>query len=73
MSGALAAVVHACLALVVARPAWADHPAGLRSEGMHPVLYAVLWAAVAFALGMAVVAILTVLSRRRSSPEPPAE
>jgi hypothetical protein len=52
--------------------AWADHPGGgPRTEGMHPVLSAVLWAAVAFALGMAVVAILTVLSRRGSSSEPP--
>lgn len=57
-------------ALLTAGPAWADHGAGLRTEGMHPVLAAVLWAAVAFALGMAVVAILTVLSRRGSSSEP---
>jgi hypothetical protein len=58
-------------ALAGAGAAWADHGAGLRTEGMHPVLAAVLWAAVAFALGMAVVAILTVLSRRGSSPARP--
>jgi len=69
MSRAVAACVAA---LLTAGQAWADHPGGgLRTEGMHPVLAAVLWAAVAFALGMAVVAILTVLSRRSTSSEPP--
>ena len=57
--------------LLAAGQAWADHPGGLRTEGMHPVLAAALWAAVAFALGLAVVAILTVLSRRGASSEPP--
>lgn len=66
--------IPAALAAVLsAGPAFADHGAGLRTEGMNPVLAAVLWAAVAFALGMAVVAILTVLSCRGSSSEPPRE
>jgi hypothetical protein len=69
MRHALAAGVATLLA---ASRAGADHPGAFRTEGMHPVLVAALWAAVAFALGLAVVAILTVLSRRGSSSEPPA-
>ena len=52
-------------ALVVTAPAWADHPGGLRTEGMNPVVAALLWAATAFLVAMAIVAIVTVLTRRR--------
>lgn len=58
----------ALAALVVTAPAWADHPGGLRTEGMNPGVAALLWAAAAFLVAMAIVAIVTVLARRR----PPA-
>jgi hypothetical protein len=60
-------VIAAILALLASAPAWADHGAGLRSPGMNPVVAALLWAAAAFLVGMAIVAIVTVLVRRRSS------
>jgi hypothetical protein len=54
------------LALIASAPAWADHGAGLRSPAMNPVVAALLWAGAAFLVGMAVVAIVTVLARRDS-------
>ena len=59
--------IAALAALVVTAPAWADHPGGLRTEGMSPVVAALVWAAAAFLVGMAIVAIVTVLTRRRPS------
>jgi hypothetical protein len=47
----------------------ADHGAGLRSPGLSPIVTALVWGGAAFLLGMAVIAIVTVLSRRRSRPE----
>ena len=55
---------------VATAAAWADHGAGLRSEGLNPIVAALLWAAAAFLVAMAVVAIVTVLARRRSSARP---
>ena len=66
MSG-LATAVAARAALVVPAPAWADHGGGLRTEGMNPVVAALVWAAAAFLVAMATVAIVTVLARRRPS------
>jgi cation transporter-like permease len=60
-------LIGAILTLVASAPAWADHGAGLGSPGMSPVVSALLWAGAAFLVGMAVVAIVTVLSRRRQS------
>jgi hypothetical protein len=54
-------------ALVVTAPAWADHSGGLRTEGMNPVVAALVWAAAAFLVAMAIVAIVTVLARHRPS------
>jgi arginine exporter protein ArgO len=59
--------IAAILTLIAAAPAWADHGVGLQSPGMHPVVTALLWAGAAFLVGMAVVAIVTVLNRRRQS------
>ena len=56
----------AIAALAVAR-AWADHDAGLRSPAMNPAVVALLWAGAALVVGMAVIAIVTVVARRRSS------
>ena len=60
-------LLSAILMLIASAPAWADHGAGLRSPGMNPVVSALLWAGAAFLVGMAVVAIVSVLSRRRQS------
>lgn len=46
--------------------AWADHGAGLRTSGASPLIEALIWAGVAFAVGMVLVAIITVLARRRT-------
>jgi hypothetical protein len=64
-----AARIAALAALVVTAPAWADHPGGLRTERMNPVVATLLWAATAFLVAIAVVAVVTVLTRRR----PPAQ
>jgi len=45
--------------------AWADHGVGLREPGMSPLVAALVWAGAAFLVGVAVVAIVTVLTRRR--------
>lgn len=55
------------LTLAVSSLAWADHGGGLRGPTMSPVLTALLWAGAVLLVGMAVVAIVTVLSRRRSA------
>lgn len=60
-------LIATILTLIVWAPAWADHGAGLREPGMNPVVAALLWAGAAFLVGMAVVAIVTVLGRRRQS------
>lgn len=60
-------LIAAIVTLIVSAPAWADHGVGLRDPGMKPVVAALLWAGAAFLVGMAVVAIVTVLSRRRQS------
>lgn len=61
------ALIGAILTLLAPAPAWADHGVGLGGPGMSPVVTALLWAGAAFLVGMAVVAIVTVLSRRRHS------
>ena len=56
-------------AQLVAASAWADHGVGggSGSAAMSPLLTALLWAAAAFLVGIALVAIVTVLTRRRPS------
>jgi len=49
--------------------AWADHGAGLRSAGMSPLVEALVWAGLAFLVGVAIVAIVSVLRRRRQPEE----
>jgi hypothetical protein len=51
-------------ALLAVSPAWADHGGALRTEA-NPVWAALVWAVGAFGVGMAVVAIVSVLIRRR--------
>lgn len=61
------APIAAILTLLASAPAWADHGNGLRSPGMHPIVTALIWAGAAFLVGLAIVAIVTVISRRRQS------
>ena len=63
----IAPLIAVMVTLAAAAPAWADHGAGLRYPGMNPIVTALLWAGAAFLVGIAVVAIVTVLSRRRQS------
>ena len=58
--------------LVAAAVAWADHGGGLSSPGLSPAVTALLWAGATFLVGIGVIAIVTVLSRRRSPPPPDA-
>jgi multisubunit Na+/H+ antiporter MnhC subunit len=44
--------------------AWADHGDATRAAPASPLTQALMWAAVVLLLGVAVVAIVTVLSRR---------
>jgi hypothetical protein len=46
--------------------AWADHGGALRTAQESPWLAAVLWGAAALAVGLAIVAIVNVVVRRRS-------
>ena len=49
--------------------AWADHGGALRPAPMSPWLQAVLWGFAALAVGLAIVAIIGVVTRRRSPSE----
>jgi hypothetical protein len=44
----------------------ADHGGALRPGAMDPMVEALIWAGGAFAIGVAIVAIVTVLARRRT-------
>ncbi|HMH53392.1 MAG TPA: hypothetical protein VK548_24370 [Candidatus Acidoferrum sp.] len=57
---------------LVAAPAtaWADHGGGLSRPGPHPIFTAFLWAGATLLAGLAVIAIVRLLSRRRA-PRPP--
>jgi ABC-type Fe3+ transport system permease subunit len=61
----LAAVVVAAL---VAAPAWADHPAGLRSEGWSPLTVALVFGGLALLAGSIVVIVVAILTRRPDAP-----
>ncbi|HEY7363670.1 MAG TPA: hypothetical protein VIE37_06155 [Methylomirabilota bacterium] len=47
--------------------AWADHGDATRSAPASPLAQALMWAAVVLLLGVAVVAIVSALTRRRGS------
>jgi uncharacterized oligopeptide transporter (OPT) family protein len=46
----------------------ADHGGALRSSGMSPVATALLWAGAVILIGLTVIAIVTLWTRRRSPP-----
>jgi hypothetical protein len=60
------ALIACAVACLVPASAWADHGGELRSPGMNPLVTALVWAGAAFLVGMAVIGIVTVLSRRRN-------
>ena len=62
----------AILDLVAAVSAWADHGGGLGSSAANPIATALVWAGATFVAGVALIAIVTLWSRRRSSPPPDA-
>ncbi len=57
----LAAALAAVLATT---PAWADHPAGLRSEGWSPLTVALVFGGLALLAGAVVVIVVAILTRR---------
>jgi len=61
-SGAwLAAALGAAL---VAAPAWADHPAGLRSQSWSPLTAGLVFGGLALLAGAVVVIVVAILTRR---------
>jgi len=54
--------------LAAATSAAADHPGPFRSAG-NPILEALLWAGAAFLVGIAIVAVVAVLARKRTPSE----
>ena len=58
--------------VAAAAAAWADHGGGLSSPGLSPIVTALLWAGATLLAGVGVMAIVTLLSRRRSPPPPDA-
>ena len=61
-------MIATMVTLVASASAWADHGGEPSSQGMSPVLTALLWAGATFLAGIAVIAVVTLLSRRRSPP-----
>ena len=61
----LAAALGSVLA---AAPAWADHPAGLRSEGWSPLTAALVFGGLALLAGAVVVIVVAILTRRDDTP-----
>lgn len=54
----------ALIAVLAAAPAWADHPAGLRSEGWSPFTAAMVFGGLALLAGAVVVIVVAILTRR---------
>lgn len=52
---------------------WADHPGPFRSEGMSPLMSALVTAGLAFAVAMIVVVVVVLLTRKRPDDAADAE
>jgi hypothetical protein len=65
----LARLAAAFGAALIAGSAWADHPAGLRSEGWSPLTAALVFGGLALLAGAVVVIVVAVLTRRGDSSE----
>ena len=50
--------------VLLAAPAWADHPGPFRSEGMSPLMTALITAGLAFLVALVVVVIVVLLTRK---------
>jgi hypothetical protein len=61
-------VVELLAVVAIATPVLADHPGPFRSGGS-PILEALMWAGAAFLVGIAIVAVVAVLARKRTSSE----
>ncbi len=55
--------------LLVAVPAWADHPGGLRSEPWSPLTTALVFGGLALLAGAVVVIVVAMLTRRDPTEE----
>jgi hypothetical protein len=53
------------LAVLVAAPAFADHPAPFRVEGMSPLTTALITGGLAFVVALVVVVLVMALTRKR--------
>lgn len=51
-------------AVLLAAPAWGDHPGPFRSEGMSPLTTALLTGGLAFAVALIVVLVVVVLTKK---------
>jgi len=65
-----ARLAAALAAALIAAPAWADHPGGLRSEGWAPLTTALVFGGLALLAGAIVVIVVAILTRRE---DPSAE
>jgi hypothetical protein len=54
----------ALAAVLVAAPAWADHPGALRGQGWSPLTAALVFGGLALLAGAIVVVIVAILTRR---------
>ncbi len=54
--------------VLTAAPAWADHPAGLRSAGWSPLTAALVFGGLALLAGAVVVIVVAILTRRDEAP-----
>ena len=68
----IAALTAAILVSFMTTAARADHGGELRSPDMSPIATALLWAGAVGLIGLTVIAIVTLWSRRRSSSPPDA-
>jgi len=61
-------IVAATLRVTASMPAWADHGGGPSHGEPNALVTALLWAGGAFLVGLALIAVVTLWSRRRSPP-----
>jgi hypothetical protein len=69
----LCALAAALAPLVRVARAAADHPGGLRSESLGPVAAALVFGGLALVVGMMVVVIVSLFTRRSAPPDSPPE
>jgi hypothetical protein len=60
-------LLAALAAALIAAPAWADHPGGLRAEGWTPLTAALVFGGLALLAGAIVVVVVAILTRREDA------